>query len=297
VLGRTWRRPTDLGRLIISGLAAFVTAVSAAQASPIRIVAAENFYGDIARQIGGDNVVVISILTNPDQDPHEFEASPSTARAFADAQLVIYNGADYDPWAVKLLSASPSPSRDVVIAARLVHTQAGRNPHVWYDPGTMPVLAATLAGILAKLDPAHQAAYVRSLAIFRAAIKPLDQKIAALRRKYAGTPVTATEPVFGYTADALGLEMRNRRFQLAVMNDTEPSATDIASFEKDLRSRAVKVLLYNSQTSEALTERMRRIAREAGVPVVGVTETEPPGKDYQEWMLSQLDAIDRALAH
>jgi zinc/manganese transport system substrate-binding protein len=127
-------------------------------------------------------------------------------------------------------------------------------------------------------------------------MKPLDQRIAGLRRKYAGTAVTATEPVFGYMADALGLQMRNGRFQLAVMNETEPSAADIAVFEKDLRSRAVRVLIYNSQTSEALTRHMREIAEQAGVPVVGVTETEPRGKDYQEWMLSQLDAIDRALA-
>jgi zinc/manganese transport system substrate-binding protein len=285
-----------MGHLIISGLVAFVLAISAAQAAPIRIVAAENFYGDIARQIGGDNVAVTSILTNPDQDPHEFEASPSTARALADAQLVIYNGADYDPWAVKLLSASPSPSRETIVAAALVHRQAGDNPHVWYDPGTAPALAAALDRLFAKLDPAHQADYARRLASFRKSIKPLDDKIAELRRKYAGTAVTATEPVFGYMADALGLEMRNRRFQLAVMNDTEPSAADLAGFEKDLRSRAVRALIYNSQTSEALTRHMREIARQAGVPVIGVTETEPRGKDYQEWMLSQLDAIDRALA-
>jgi zinc/manganese transport system substrate-binding protein len=124
----------------------------------------------------------------------------------------------------------------------------------------------------------------------------LTAQITKLRQKYAGTPVAATEPVFGYMADALGLVMRARRFQLAVMNDTEPSAADIAAFEKDLRSEAVKVLIYNSQTSDALTRRMRELAVQAGVPVVGVTETEPRGKDYQEWMRSQLDALDRALA-
>ena len=124
----------------------------------------------------------------------------------------------------------------------------------------------------------------------------MTAQIAKLRQKYAGTPVAATEPVFGYMADALGLVMRDRRFQLAVMNDTEPSAADIAAFEQDLRSKAVKVLIYNSQTSDALTRRMRELAAQAGVPVVGVTETEPQGKDYQEWMRSQLDALDRALA-
>ena len=124
---------------------------------------------------------------------------------------------------------------------------------------------------------------------------PLRERIAALRNKYSGTAVTATEPVFDYMADALGLKMRNGRFQLAVMNGTEPGAKAIAAFEKDLRTHAVKVLLYNSQTSQALAERMRTIANEAGVPVVAITETEPPGLTYQEWMLTQLDALDRAL--
>jgi zinc/manganese transport system substrate-binding protein len=283
--------------LIVIWLVACIIGIPTAGAAPLRIVAAENFYGDVARQIGGGAVAVTSILSNPDQDPHEFEASPSTALALAEAQLVIYNGADYDPWAVKLLSASPFSSRVVIVAASLMHRRAGDNPHLWYAPATMPTLAAELARALARLDPARRADYARRLVSFRRSLAPLDAKIAELRQKYSGTRVTATEPVFGYMADALGLVMRNPGFQLAIMNDTEPSAADIAKFEKDLRSRAVKVLIYNSQTSDALTRRMRMIATDAGVPVVGVSETEPRGKDYQEWMLSQLDALDRALAH
>ena len=292
--------------LIIGGFVAFTMAISAAQAQPlnqigptkpIKIVAAENFYGDIARQIGGAHVAVISILTNPDQDPHAFEASPSTAKAFANAAFVIYNGADYDPWAVKLLSASPSSARETIVVAGLVHKKPGDNPHIWYEPGTAPALARTLAHRLVKSDPAHETDYQHRLATFEKSFAPLTDRIAELRRKYAGTPVTATEPVFGYMADALGLEMHDQRFQLAVMNATEPSAKDIAAFEKGLRSRAVKLLIYNSQTTSALTRRMREIAQHSGVPIVGVTETEPKGKDFQEWMRSQLDAIDRALAH
>jgi zinc/manganese transport system substrate-binding protein len=281
----------------LGALAGAAMAISAAHAEPLKIVAAENFYGDVAEQIGGANVAVNSILTNPEQDPHEFEASTSTARLIADAQLVIYNGADYDPWAVKLLSASKSPSREVIEVAKLVHRKAGDNPHIWYDPPTMPAYAKALANTLSKLDPAHKADYAANLAAFEASMKPLVDKVAELRKEYAATPVTATEPVFGYMAIALGLKMRNDRFQLAVMNDTEPSAAQIAAFEKDLRTRTVKILFYNSQTSEALTERMRTIANESKVPVVGVTETEPAGKRYQEWMLSQLTALDQALAN
>jgi zinc/manganese transport system substrate-binding protein len=291
--------------LIIGGFVACAMAIFATQAQPrnqieptkpIKIVAAENFYGDIAGQIGGDEVAVTSILTNPDQDPHEFEASPSTARAFADAAVVIVNGAGYDVWAEKLLSTSASASRVVIVVATLLHKKPGDNPHIWYDPAAMPALAEALSGAFVKLDPAHRADYLGRLTTFRKSIEQLDARIAELRAKYSGTPATATEPVFGYMAAALGLDMRNSRFQLAVMNDTEPDAAAIAAFERDLRSRTVKVLLYNSQTSQTLTRRMQQIATQAGVPVVGVTETAPRGKDYQEWMLSQLDALARALA-
>ncbi len=282
-------------KLIGSALVALAVGISAANAAPIKVVAAENVYGDIAAQIGGANVAVTSILTNPTQDPHEFEASAATARAIADAGLVIYNGADYDPWAVKLLSASRSPSRATIEVARLVGKKAGANPHIWYEIATVATLATTLAAKLTELDPAHRAEYGERLAAFESSMRPLREKIAALRKKYAGTPVTATEPLFDYMAASLGLTMRNGRFQLAVMNGTEPGAAAIAAFERDLRTHAVKVLLYNTQTSQALAERMRTIATEVGVPVVAITETEPEGKTYQAWMLSQLDALDRAL--
>jgi zinc/manganese transport system substrate-binding protein len=271
-------------------------AAAEAPTPPIAFVAAENFYGDIARHIGGAEIAVTSILSNPDQDPHEFEASPSTARAFAAAAVVVYNGAGYDPWAEKLLAASSSTGRRIVCVAALVHREAADNPHLWYDPATMPALAETLAAIFAQLDPAQTADYRRRLVAFERSLVPLTAEIAELRSKYRGTAVAATEPVFGYMADALGLSMHDRHFQLATMNGTEPSAADIASFEQQLRTKAVKLLIYNAQTGDALTRRLRAIARHADVPVVGVTETEPTGKDYQEWMRSQLAAIGRALS-
>lgn len=284
-------------RVVLAGLMLAAGAATAAEhAAPARIVAAENIYGDIAAQIGGDDVSVASILSNPQQDPHEFEASASTARKIAEANLVIYNGADYDAWVARLLSASPSPSRAAIIVAELLHKNPGDNPHLWYDPAAAPALAQAVAATLARLDPRHTADYAARRAAFEASIEPLSDKIAQLRSKHAGTSVTATEPVFGYMAEALGLQMRNARFQLAVMNGTEPSATEIAAFERDLRSRAVKVLIYNSQTTEALSERMRAIARDADVPVVAVTETEPQGKTYQQWIDAELDALDQALS-
>ena len=281
--------------LIVAGLVSLAMAVSAVGAEPVRIVAAENVYGNIAEQIGGSNVVVSSILSNPNQDPHEFEASASTARGVADATLVIYNGADYDPWMTKLLSASRVTSRRVIEVARLVDKRAGDNPHVWYDVAAISALAKVLADTLSEIDPMHRTEFAERHAAFERSMRPLVERIAELRKRYAGCAVTATEPVFGYMADALGLKMRNGHFQLAVMNGTEPSARDIAAFEKDLRSRSVKVLFYNSQTSGALVERMRTIAAGAGVPIVGVSETEPQGMTYQQWMSSQLEALTRAL--
>lgn len=265
-------------------------------AEPIAIVAAENFYGDVAQQIGGPDVEVTSILSNPDEDPHLFEASPSAARAISAARLVVYNGIDYDPWAAKLLEAARRAGRKVIIVADLVHRKPGDNPHIWYDPATMPALARALADDLSGLDPAHRADYRRRLARFRQSLQPVLAKIVALRQRLAGTPVTATEPVFGYMLAALGMRVRNPGFQLAVMNNAEPSASAIAAFENDLTAHRVRLLIYNGQASDPTAERLLKLAETAHIPVVAVTETEPPGKNYQEWIIGELDAVDRALA-
>ncbi len=283
-------------RLFAFLAAALLLAAFPANAKPLTVVAAENFYGDVAQQIAGPSIHVTSILTNPNQDPHTFEASPSTARAIADAGLVIYSGADYDPWVANLLAASQVPDRKVIVVADLVQRKSGDNPHLWYDPATMPALAKALAAEFAGRDPAHKADYESRLQAFLASLAPMTRKIAELRQKYAGQPVSATEPVFGYMSDALGLDMRNQPFQIAVMNDTEPSARQIAAFEKDLKSRAVKVLFYNSQVTDDLTARLQKIATDSGVPIVGVSETEPPGLSYQAWMGGQLEATGKALA-
>jgi zinc/manganese transport system substrate-binding protein len=281
-------------KFLLLALAVALTPLTAL-AEPVTIVAAENFYGDVAKQLGGADVSVTSILSNPDQDPHLFEASASTARRIAEARIVIFNGADYDPWMPKLLSASPRPKRKMIDVASLVHKRAGDNPHLWYDPNTMPAVATTLVALLATVDSNHGADYERRLSKFEGALKPLNEKVAALRQKYAGVSITATEPVFGYMATAIGLDMRNEDFQVAIMNGSEPSPSQIAAFENDLRTRAVKVLLYNNQVSEEMTKKMQTIAKDSGVPVVGISETEPRATTFQEWMLSQLNALEAAL--
>jgi zinc/manganese transport system substrate-binding protein len=263
--------------------------------APVRIVAAENFYGDVARQVAGPRAAITSIMSNPDADPHLFEASPSTARAIAGAEIVVYNGAGYDPWMDDLLAADPAGRRVRIVAGALTHRRAGANPHIWYDPATMPAVARAISGALIGADPAGRAGYEARLAAFLASLTPLDARVAAMRARFNGAPVAATEPVFGYMAAALGLAMRDERFQLAVMNDTEPSAADTAAFEQDLRGHAVRVLLYNAQASDTAAARLMRLAKAAGIPVVGVTETEPARTSYQAWMLAQLDALQAAL--
>jgi zinc/manganese transport system substrate-binding protein len=277
--------------------AAFVAFASfpAVAAEPIHVVAAENFYGDIAQQIGGPTVKVTSILSNPDTDPHLFEASPSVARSLSGAQIVIYNGIDYDPWMADLLSASKAPDRKSIVVADLIGKKSGDNPHIWYDPATMVALARAMKDALVAADPANQAEYEKRLTAFEDTLKPVQDKIGELKRRSAGVPVTATEPVFGYMFDALGMVVRNEPFQLAVMNDTEPSPSQIAAFEDDLKAGKVKLLVYNSQASDPLAERMLKLARAAKIPVVGATETEPPGSTYQAWMTKELVAVDKAL--
>lgn len=281
---------------IIAALALLPAAVRAqSSAHPVTIVAAENFYGDVARQIGGPDVRVTSILSSPDQDPHLFEVSPSVGRAVSGARIVVYNGIDYDPWMAKLLGAARASDRRVIVVADLVGRKTGDNPHIWYDPATMQACARGLAEALSAEDPPHQADYQQRLAKFAASLQPITAKIDVLHQRLAGTPATATEPVFGYMFAALGMEVRNQSFQLAVMNNTEPSPADVAAFENDLRTHAVKLLIYNSQASDPVADRMERIARASHIPVVGAAETEPPGKTYQVWILSELEAVDKAL--
>ena len=281
---------------LLAGLIAALAGPAGASAAGIEVVAAENFYGDLAKQVGGRYVTVTSILSNPDQDPHLFEADPSTARALKAAKVTISNGADYDPWMEKLLKADPSQGRAEIVAAALVGKKAGDNPHLWYDPATMEAVAKDLAAKLGSIEPAHKAEFAKNAAAFGAAVKPVDAKVAAMKAKYAGQPVTASEPVFGYMAALLGLDMRNEPLQLAVMNNTEPAASDVAKFEDDLRGHKVKAMLYNSQADDQAVKRLVQIAKDSHVPVVGVTETEPAGTTYQAWMLRQLDALDHALS-
>jgi zinc/manganese transport system substrate-binding protein len=279
--------------LLLLGI--FLAATVAARAE-FRIVCAENFYGSVAHEIAGDAATVTSILSNPNQDPHEFTTDAATAKQVADADVIIYSGLGYDDWMEKLLASGGKDTRIVIRVADLIGAKNGDNPHIWYDPRTMPALADKLYNILSGQFVNQESAFFGRAEVFKSKMKDAQDTIDAIKAKYAGTTVTATEPVFGYMAGALGFKMLNYEFQLNIMNDTEPTAGQTADFEKCLTTHAAKVLFYNSQVTDPTTERLKKLAQQAGVPIVGVTETQPTEfKTYSDWMNHELEAVQAGL--
>ncbi len=285
-------------RILVLVAAALAWALApAAAAAPVSIVAAESTYGVIAQAVGGPYVRVLSIIRNPDVDPHEFEASPRTAREVAGASIVLMNGLGYDAWMSRMLDANPSPSRQVIVAAQLERARllADGNPHVFYDTRVADAMAARIEALLAQRDPAHAADYAARLRAFRQSLVQVDARVARLRSRFAGLRVTATEPVYGYMLRELGWVSLGQTFQFNVMNDTEPAPAVVARYEDDLRQRRVALLFYNRQVSSSLVRRMRQVAESAGIPAVGVDEFVGPGMGYAQWLLASLDAVESAL--
>jgi zinc/manganese transport system substrate-binding protein len=265
---------------------------------PISVLGTENFYADLLAQIGGSRVTASSILNDPSADPHEYEGSPATAKLVADSKLVITNGIGYDDFMERLLSASTKPDRVVINVQDVLGVKDDVNVHVWYDPATMPKVADAAADALAKLDPQNAAYFSAQKAKYLAALKPVTDKISALKAKYAGAPIAFTENVAGYLTDAIGLTLLTPpEFMEAVESGTDPAPADVAEERDLLTGHKVKVLLYNPQVTSPLTEQIRDLAVKNNIPVVAVAETIPPAfKTFQEWQLAQLDELEKALA-
>ena len=266
--------------------------------APIPVLGAENFYGDLLAQIGGTRVTASSILSDPSADPHEYEASPAAAKLVADSKLVIVNGIGYDDFMDKLLGASTKAGRVVVNVQDILGVKDDVNVHVWYDPAAMPKVADAAAAALAKLDPANASYFSEQKTKYIAALKPFNDKIAALRARYPGAPIAFTENVAGYLTDAIGLNvMTPPEFMEAIESGTDPAPADVAAERDLLTGHRVKALLYNSQVTSPLTEQIRALAVQNNIPVVAVAETIPPSfKTFQEWQLAQLDELEKALA-
>jgi zinc/manganese transport system substrate-binding protein len=265
----------------------------------ITAIGAENEYASVIGQVGGKYVHAVAILSNPDTDPHTFQASPSIAREISQAKLVVQNGAGYDDWMTSIEKAAPDPGRRVINVQHLLGLpDSTPNPHLWYKPATMPAVASTVAGDLAAIEPAHAAYFKANAARFTASLAPWNQAIAQFKASHPDTPVATTEPVADYMLQAAGtVNMTPWTFQADVMNGTDPSAQDVAVQKSLFTGHKVKIFLYNQQVTDSLTESYIKLAHDNGIPVVGVYETMPtPGYDYQSWMLAEVHAMDKALA-
>jgi zinc/manganese transport system substrate-binding protein len=261
----------------------------------IRVVAAENFWGSIAQQIGGAAVSVDAIITNPAADPHDYEPTPADARAMAGADLVIVNGVGYDPWATTLLAASGGPL--VINVGALVGAKDGDNPHLWYSPADVHTFIAALTGDLEKLDPAGGFAH-RQQGYETTGLKQYNDLLAAIKRRYAGTPVGASESIFAMLSPALGLDLVTpSRFLRAISEGSDVSAADKRTIDRQIAARQIRIYVYNSQNATPDVQAQLDACRAKGIPVASITETMAPASStFQQWQASQLLGIRQALA-
>jgi zinc/manganese transport system substrate-binding protein len=263
-------------------------------------VGAENQYADVISQVGGKYVLVNAILSNPNTDPHTFEASAAVGRELNQAQLVVQNGAGYDEFMNTIEDAVPSSARKVVVVQNLLGLPASTpNPHLWYRPGTMAAVANAIAGDLAAIQPAHAAYFRARAAAFSRSLNAWANAIAQFKASDPATPVATTEPVADYLLQALGaVNLTPWAFQAGIMNGIDPSAQDVAAERNLLTQHRVKALVYNQQVTDSLTESFVSLARANGIPVVGVYETMPaPGYDYQSWMRAEVQALRDAVTN
>ena len=283
---------------VLAALLAPVFAMQAMAAGQIRAIGLENEYADVISQIGGTLVQTQAFVTDPNTDPHAFEASPSIARAIAAAGLIVVNGLGYDDWAVKIIAASSRPDRKVINVQTLLGLPDDTaNPHLWYDPKTMPAVAHAIVDDLTALQPA-QAAYFRANGqAFIASLTPWSTAIATFRTQHGGTPIAVTEPVANYLLRAMGFDILTPfGLQKAIMDGNDPSPQDVTIQTNLFSGHKVKVFAYNRQVTDTLTRSFLDAAGKTGIPAVGVYETMPtPGYTYQSWMLAEVAALEKAV--
>ena len=286
--------------LVVSACASGSAATpSAGSSKAIVAIGAENQYANVIQQVGGKYVQTSAIMSNPNTDPHTFEASSSVAREVSSAQLVVQNGVGYDTFMNTIEKAVPDSGRKVIDVQNLLGLpDSTPNPHLWYKPSTMPAVASAIAADLAAIQPAHASYFRANARTFINSVATWNQAIASFRAKYPNTPVAVTEPVADYMLQAAGTDiMTPFPFQADIMNGVDPSAQDTTLERSLFTQHKVKVFLYNQQVTDSLTESFISLAKENDVPVVGVYETMPvPGYDYQSWMLAETHDLQQAVA-
>jgi len=265
----------------------------------IQVAAAENFWGSLAAQLGGDRVKVTTIISKPDADPHDYEPTAADARAVASARYVIVNGIGYDPWAKKMIDANPAGDRTVLTVGDLVGVKEGGNPHRWYSPDDVHKVIARIAADYAKLNPGDAGYFAQRRKDFEAKdLSRYNSLISDIKSEYAGTPIGASESIVAPLADGLGLKLITPEAYLdAISEGSDPTAKDKATVDQQIKDRQIKVYVYNSQNSTPDVQAQVAAARSAGIPVATVTETPGPGDaSFQDWQARQLDVLAQALA-
>lgn len=290
--------PSLLLAVVLGATLAACSTAAGPRGRRLSVVAAENTWGSLARQLGGRRVEVTSIITDPNADPHEFETNAADARAFAEAHLVIVNGAGYDGWALKLLQASPGSHRHVLDIGRLLGKGPGANPHFWYDPGYVKQVIEAITRQYVSLRPTWRHYFEQRRVAVTRAFAGYERELALIRHRYAGRPVGATESIFVYLAHYLRLRLVSpRAFMLAMSEGTDPPAESVATFARQIDRHRLAVLVYNAQTVNPLTTELRSQAVAHHIEVVAVSETiDPPQLTYEAWMTRQLTRLERALS-
>jgi zinc/manganese transport system substrate-binding protein len=289
-----------VGVALLASACSAASGTSHAPGGVIVAVGAENEYANVIAQVGGKYVQASAIMSNPNTDPHTFEASPSVARTVSAAQLVVQNGVGYDTFMNTIENAAPNPARKVIVVQNLLGLpDSTPNPHLWYKPSTMPAVANAIASDLAALQPGHASYFKANAATFIASLTSWDNAIAKFKASYPNTPVATTEPVADYMLQAAGVDnLTPFAFQADIMNGTDPSAQDVAVERSLFTQHKVKVFVYNQQVTDTLTESFITLAQQNGIPVIGVYETMPvPGFDYQSWMLAEVQDLQKAVAN
>ena len=264
----------------------------------VQVVAAENFWGSIAAQLGGSHARVTSIISNPDTDPHSYEPTTSDARTLTTAQLAIVNGIGYDGWADKLLATNADSGRTELNVGDLVGIAPGGNPHRWYSPDNVRQVIAQLTADYKKLDPADAAYFDQRESVFETqTLAPYNQLIASIRATYAGTPIGASESIVTPLAEGLGLRMMTPESFLDAMSEgSDPTAADKSLIDQQIRDKQIKVYVYNTQNSTPDVTAQVQLAKQEGIPVATVTETLSPATDtFEQWQVSELQGIAAAL--
>ncbi|MCH9731906.1 MAG: zinc ABC transporter substrate-binding protein [Actinomycetia bacterium] len=265
-------------------------------ATPVNVAVSVDQWGDIVSELGGECAKVTTVLASSSVDPHEFEPAPADAATFANAQLVVVNGANYDPWASKL-AATSAPEAPVVDAAEVTKAAEGANPHLWYSPSAVTAVADAVTAELSTLSPEVKSYFAERRSAFTASMEPYNTLLDAIRARASGRPYAATENVFDYTANDIGLvNMTPPGYQRASANKSDASPADVEAFQRALAEHQIDVLIYNTQTQGSVPEEIRSAADAAGVPVVEATETVPPwATSFEQWQVAQLKALAKAL--